>query len=35
VVRVDADHHSAALKAGDGHITQKQTPLLGPKCKKV
>jgi hypothetical protein len=24
---------SAALKAGDGHITEKQAPLLGPGCK--
>jgi ferredoxin len=25
---------SAALKAGDGHITEKQDPKEGPECKK-
>lgn len=25
---------STALKAGDGHITEKQDPLEGPGCKK-
>jgi ferredoxin len=26
---------SAALKNGDGHITERQPPLEGPRCRKA